>query len=452
MTIKWLFISIFITCLISLQMPIYAAAEPALQAAFIRDHNLWIKVNENEKQITNEGQASNPKWSYDGKWVAFTKGEEIWACKVDSEEQFKVFHRGGNYQWAPNRNILAFMDETVLDVSDLRSGLVKGFYNVALGVDSYSWLPDGSGILAAANADLHPDGWTNPILYKIAVKEDLQTDGIFKNVQHFFTLPKEIAKGDKRIIAIGTTSFKWSADRKWIAFIVHPTASWSADSDMLCVLSSDGKLLKPIDEMLDDENWYKWAPGRNLLAYIEGGGRISLGVQNKHVKVEELPIIQHGSITPAHYADIDFTWNDEETITVARVREYKHSPDRSKDPRPSLYKLNINTGKQIRLTHPSPGSGDYSPAYIKSANKLTWIRTNGRQQSDVWVAEPDDSKAKVWIQQINGEINWYDDGKTPAIDKDFPQKTGIHSIRDIFTQEETLTWKMRLKRFLMMSF
>jgi hypothetical protein len=44
-----------------------------LKAAFIREGNLWILRNGEEKQITKSGQVYAPKWSHDGKWVLYQK-------------------------------------------------------------------------------------------------------------------------------------------------------------------------------------------------------------------------------------------------------------------------------------------------------------------------------------------------------------------------------------------
>ncbi|MGO4273789.1 translocation protein TolB, partial [Paenibacillus sp. TAF58] len=53
------------------------AAKPTelLRAAFVRNGDLWIKAGNNERQQTRGAYILNPKWSYDGKWIAYTKGE-----------------------------------------------------------------------------------------------------------------------------------------------------------------------------------------------------------------------------------------------------------------------------------------------------------------------------------------------------------------------------------------
>ena len=99
-------------------------------------------------------------------------------------------------------------------------------------------------------------------------------------------------------MSINAGSFAYSPNHKWISFIVSPTASWSMDSDMLCVISADGKEFEAIDEVILEFE-PKWAYNKNLLGYIAGGGRIVFGFKNKDMKVTELPAYQTLNLNPS---------------------------------------------------------------------------------------------------------------------------------------------------------
>ena len=43
------------------------------------------------------------------------------------------------------------------------------------------------------------------------------------------------------LFGIDADYFKWSSDGMWVSLLVVPTASWSMDSNTLCVLTSQGK-------------------------------------------------------------------------------------------------------------------------------------------------------------------------------------------------------------------
>ena len=57
---------------------------------------------------------------------------------------------------------------------------------------------------------------------------------------------------------------------------------------------------------------------KNILAYIEGSGRVAL--ENKHLKVKELPALQQNIFTPKGYVDWDFVWKNDRVIIVSRAK------------------------------------------------------------------------------------------------------------------------------------
>ena len=71
--------------------------------------------------------------------------------------------------------------------------------------------------------------------------------------------------------------------------------------------------------MLLNTQWFQWAPSKNILAYIEGSGRVAL--ENKHLKLKELPALQQSPFTPKGYVDWDFTWKNDQVIVVSRAKE-----------------------------------------------------------------------------------------------------------------------------------
>ncbi|HJV45433.1 MAG TPA: TolB domain-containing protein, partial [Bacillota bacterium] len=388
---------IFLFCF---QGSLIAHAESTLKAAFIREGNLWLKVDKVEKQITNETSVHSPVWSYDGKWIAYTKKDGIWVYETLSKKSYQVYHDGGsNCQWAPDKNVLAFQDGSILDISDIRSEKPKSFTNVALGVGSFSWMPDGNGFLVSSNADLLPDGWTNSILFKVPLGKDLKVEDLTKNVQRFFTIPGNLKKGNIEILAIGTSGFKWSPDKKWISFLVNQTASLSMDSNMLCVLSSDGKKFEPLDEMASGFPFY-WAPTSDLLGYIQGSGRMVFGFKNKSLNIKELPALQSLILTPKNFVDLSFTWESDKNVIVSRSPEQEWSNIPSKWALPILFKINIQNKDQKQISSPPIGYGDFNPEFLYLNQKLTWTRSNW-EQNDVWISEPDGTSAKKWIENVD---------------------------------------------------
>lgn len=316
------------------------ASSHLVKVAFSRDGYLWIIVDEDEQKITDERATYNypPQWSFDGKMLLYQKEvtrenletqNEIWVYELETERHRKIFYDGYNPKWSPIENIISFNSGGVLNISNL-----SGFYNIALGVDDYEWHPDGKGFIASSSASLRPDGWTHPVLYTISIEEGYQdiTD-LTKHVKKLFVIPKEVGIGNTKILSISAEKFAYSPNQQWISFIISPTASWSMDSDMLAIISADGKEFEVIDEVIL-EFTPKWAFKTNLLGYIAGGGRIVYGFKNKDLKVTEFPTEKSVKLTPKNYAEMGFTWVNDSSLIVSRVPESEWSNSAEERPDP----------------------------------------------------------------------------------------------------------------------
>ncbi|MFC5603804.1 TolB domain-containing protein [Sporosarcina koreensis] len=385
-----------------------------VKVAFTRDGYLWIKNDGHEEKITNDKAiySNTPQWSFDGKMLVYEKmvagsignpngtSNELWVYDTVTKKHQKIFYDGYNPQWSPTENIVAFTAGDapggILNISDL-----DGFYNIALGVGNYVWQPDGKGFIASSVASIRPDGWTHTILYTVSIEQGYKDVPLMNNGKRLFVIPKEVGIDDVKVIAIGTEKLKFSPDGKWISFVISPTASWAMDSDMLAVISADGKDFEVIDEVIL-EFTPKWALTKNLLGYIAGGGRIVFGFKNKDLKVTELPASRSVDLTPAHYADIGFTWVDDNSLIVSRVPETEWSNAPAKRPKPVLYFVTLAGQRQVKVTDPPKGEGDFNPMFLPSINKITWLRKSDfvAAAGDLWIAEPDGKNAEILIHGI----------------------------------------------------
>lgn len=409
---KRILLLVIVTILISPTTGHAEATKTNVKVAFDRDGFLWTLINNKEEKLTNEKATFSypPQWSHDGKMLLYQKetpsefsGEsetqnELWVYDFETKKHKKIFYDGYNPKWSPVENIIAFQSRGVLNISDL-----DRFYNISLGVDSFEWQPDGKGFIASTGAQLRPDGWTNPILYTIPLENGYKNIKSLSNAKKLFVIPKEVKKGKVEVLSIGAESLTYSPDHKWISFIVTPTASWSMDSDMLCVISSDGKNFEVIDEIILHLDDPKWADKKNLLAYIAGGGRIVFGFKNKNLKVTELPTTKTIELTPPNFAEMGFTWIDDSAFVVSRVKEAEWSNDPKKRPDAALYFVELKGEKQVKITNPPKQKTDTQPRYLTSINKLTWLRHSKTDYTgDLWIADTDGKNAKLWIRNVGG--------------------------------------------------
>lgn len=407
---KRIILVLMIFCLISPSSLHAETASTKMKIVFSRDGYLWIKEGENERRITENRALYNypPQWSFDGRMILYQKevtgsvvgnkktSNELWVYDTNTKKHQKIFYDGYNPKWSPTENIIAFSDGGVLNISDL-----KTFYNIALGVNEYQWQPDGKGFIASSSASIRPDGWTHPILYMISIADGYRNiQDLTKNTKKFFVVPKELVKGDVKIQSINAESLTYSPNTQWISFIVSAFPSWSMDSNMICILSADGKQFEVIDETI---NMFtpKWAFNKNTLGYIAGGGRIVFGFKNKDLKVTEPTTGQTETLTPKNYAELGFSWVNDNSLIVSRVPESEWSNDPDKRPKPALYFVTFDNEKQTKITTPSSNKGDYDPIFLPSIQKITWLRKKDISlKGDLWIADPTGQNAEVWVQNI----------------------------------------------------
>ncbi len=391
-----------------------AAVENQVKAAFIRGGNLWTLIGDQEKQVTNSGKVfAKPQWSTDGNLLVYQveapseiyKGEaqsELWTYNIKTEEKKKIFYDGSSPKWAPHKNVIAYKNKGILDISNLQR-----FYNIATGVNDFTWLPDGTGFLLSSSGTLRPDGWSSASLFTKKVDDNYENVVLFGGVEPFFTLPREIGTTDKnKLIAVHAEQLTYSPNGKWISFVVTPTASWSMDSYMVCVSDNEGKYFEVLDEMILQVGQPKWAPSTDTLAYIAGGGRIVFGFRDKDLKVKEMPV--SGSYTPDNYADLDFNWITDKLLVASRIKEQDWTNDFSKHPLPVLYSIDINTNKQTKISNPPKGYGDYAPQFVPTIQKLIWLRGYSiiDTKRNLWKANSDGTEATEWLLDVE-EIVFY---------------------------------------------
>lgn len=386
--------------LISFHFTTMVSASSPLKAAFIRDNQLWIKNGQTEIQLTKDKYVHSPKWSYDGRFIAYIDGDEqgektdlfIYDTKEKENYQPYVKVETTNFKWSPIKNQLAYNSKGLLNVTKMKNGRPYGFKNVSLGVSDFEWFPNGREFIVSSQASLRPTGWGSIPLYKVPVDANLSEE----KMKPFYTIQTK----KQGFFAISADDFKWSFDGKWVSFLATPTASWSNDSNTLCVLSSEGKDFQVIGKMLWYQDWIKWAPSANKLAYISGEGRFF--VKNKDTTIADIPTSkQQKEYTPKGYVDLDLEWFSPEQVIVARAKENKEWDE---GPVPTmytaLYVINVKTEEQKQISFPKKNELDREPQIVDS--KLTWFRKKlNDTKGNVWVKEGLSEQEHIWIKDVD---------------------------------------------------
>jgi len=367
------------------------------KAAFIRNDDLWIKSGKEEKQLTSEGFVRYPKWSHDGNWIAYLKGKreignylnngELWVYNLKMNKHTKITSNvTNNFLWSPQQNKLTFLVSTDLYVVNTEPAKPFLITKLTANVENFSWFPNGRDLFISTkeNQKLHTDIQLSKLSFEANRQKPV--------VKQIYTIPV----GENEYY-VSTSQFKWSHNQKWISFLLIPTASLSADSNTLCILSQDGQVFQRVDEMLDYEEWFQWAPTKSVLGYIHGVGREAM--KNKQLKTVHLPSFHKRLLTPKGYADRDFIWKNNHKLYVSRSIESEWV-NVNERPLPSIIKI-IQSQKQV--TFPTKNQGDF---FLQiSDHHLFWIRTD-RQSASIFLSPTKNIQATQWIKNIT-LASWY---------------------------------------------
>ncbi|MCM3570235.1 hypothetical protein [Neobacillus mesonae] len=373
-------------------------ADSPLKAAFIRNDDLWLKVGNNARQLTSGDYVRFPKWSMDGSWIAYLrtkKGDgylgELWVYNIKLNKHFKVQSGvSNNFQWSPENNEISFMIQNDLFVLAADPSKPFQIQAAANDIKNFSWLPNGDGVLISKkkNQELNSD----ILLYKVFLGKYPQKPLI----KPFYTVPAE----ENEIVA-STSQFKWSPNKKWISFLLVPTASISADSNTLCILSADGKTFRRITEMLNYDNWFHWSSVGSTLGFISGIGREA--TVNKYLRIIHVPSFKVRPLTPKGYVERDFTWKGSGVLYSSRSPETNEGL-LDQRPLPYMYKINLSSGHQKQIGHHTLNVGDFVLQYLD--NQLIWVRTD-QKTAFVMTGHVITGKEIDWIQNITLPIPYY---------------------------------------------
>ncbi|MBX9975960.1 translocation protein TolB [Cytobacillus firmus] len=391
----FLFMMLFIFQFISV-----TKAEVQLKAAFVRDHQLWMKEGDYEIQLTKDKYVYSPKWSYDGRFIAYINGDEqgeksnLWMYDTEKKESYEPYHsiETHSFTWSPVSNELAYLSGWVLNVTKMKDGRPYGFQNVSLGVSGFEWYPNGKEFIVSASSNRLPTGWEPIKLYRIPKDMNLNE----KKAELLYSIPID----ENDIFAVTVGDFKWSHDGKWFSFLGTPTPSWAMDSNPLCVLSFDGKVFQDIGRMLGFSDWFKWAPHANQLAYISGEGRFF--VENKMTKIAEIKAsTKQVEYTPKGYVDLDLEWLSPSKVIVARSQENKAWEE---GPVPtmftSLFEIDLGSVTQNQITFPKENELDVDPEAVGSY--LIWVRRQDEtHKSNVLIRHEKQNEARIWIEDVD---------------------------------------------------
>jgi len=266
---------------------------------------------------------SDPQRSPDGKWVAYVVGTtdvekdkrdtDIWMASWDGKQQvrltFTAETRESSPRWSPDGRYLAFLtsrgseEEKKLGAQiwllDRTGGEAQKLTDVKGGVSDYAWSPDGKRLVFVssdfdtADEPEKMEGWKRKTAPPIVVdryhfKQDIE--GYLKKLySHIFVFDvagkkaEQVTKGD-----FDDSSPAWSPDGTKIAFIGRrgPDADRNENSDLFVVDTKAGAEPKKLTSFVGaNVGRPAWSPDGQWIAYLQGDEAKSLAYEQHMLAV-----------------------------------------------------------------------------------------------------------------------------------------------------------------------
>jgi Tol biopolymer transport system component len=250
-------------------------------------------------RVIAKGQGTNPKWSPDGRWLAYTRAEGLHVVTA-SGTQVQLILTKDDYEWSPQGDSIAWTDGQ-LRVTDIATGIETTVVTKS-NVSGFAWSPDG-GELAVASFD--PGGPTRGFdVVDVAA-------GTRRTVAF---APADDPPGVNPLLFAG-----WQPDGNAVLVWVDEYGSGSIAQDGLdlWLIPLDGSAPHNLGQTLVKRSWIRWSPDGTRLAIVRSKGRDVISERAVAICTSD------GSCTPITGPDVlafDPSWSPDGR-KLAYVRE-----------------------------------------------------------------------------------------------------------------------------------
>jgi Tol biopolymer transport system component len=364
--------------------------------AFVSDGDIWVVDVDSgqERQLTRDGGNKEPRWSPDGRWLAFAKGETgaIWVMREDGSDASLVADpaRAG-FAWAPSDNRLAYAtSEGVLGLVDVESGERRELSPPDREVYRFAWLPDGKGLVLEMWETQEP---ATPSSGSWVLDQGLwwvNADG---------TGLIELYKWSAEALAtvdLGTLSPDGRWLTLWQGFL---SASLRADGLPLMIMPATGGERQEIaSATLLRPGFVAWAPQGDRLAVVEGGGRQTW--VNKQIAVMQPDGSDRRLLSDAGRADLFPAWSPDGQSIAFTSGEGSQSMEAD----PALVRTRRiwvanSDGSAKRQLTDDPAYVDQFPRWSADGAHILFVR---QQAEAIQLGDEETVPVEIWLMKADG--------------------------------------------------
>jgi len=344
----------------------------------------------------NMVSVSNPLISPDGKWILFSKDElkwkdnkrerYLWLVSADGGEAFKYTNTEGDSspRWSPDGKHLAFLrgKEEKRQVWMMRTsgGEATQITKHKGAVSSFRWSADSQNIIFLADdikskEEKEKIKQGDDVVYVYEGPDGQSRRGNWSNLWHFSLKSKKEKQITKEKMMVD--GYDISPDNKGVVYVYRTEDSRNTSdlSEMAMVTIEDGKITKLTNNSAPEGNPL-WAPDGKKIAYSAPDDK-TWKLASSKIWIMDVKTNKYRLASGKFGGDIrGYRWSPDGKSIVF------NGSDRTKS---NIFRLDVNSGKVEQLTK-KQGSLRFS-SLSADRKKAACVYSDNQTPPDVWTVE-----------------------------------------------------------------
>ncbi len=370
--------------------------------AYVQSGDIYLKSmpQGQPRRLTWDGLNSTPRISPSGKWLAFRKGDgDLWAIESNGQSAHQIHpDMVTHYQWAPGRDLLAFvaMGELILIDAGQKDSrmLVQGPPQDNTGVKEFLWSQDGKwiGYEYTESRDIPEGEWP----WRSSIRKVNVESGGFEEIVAYPPPDEEGVPGNTTLAAwVGSRIYLWQCEAM--------SASIMADGCPLFFIDVDKKQNDIGMVSLLHRDFLSFSPDSKILAAAEGADRLTW--TNKRIALINLESHQKVIITGPKITATLPAWSPDGShiAYAAAPDEGSAANDGAETAKRRIWIMRTDGSNWRQLI----GDGEYReerPIWLGDGKHIIFAREDKGQVS-VWLIQEDGKSLKKMADDLSPNLS-----------------------------------------------
>lgn len=369
------------------------------KVAYIAGGDVWVVDLDTDQRtrLTRDGHNSRPRWSADGRWIAYQKDDQFWVIDVGTGKEIPISETSVyEFAWSPVENRSAYLspsDGLVIWRADRQSHQTLVESEGGDMLKHIAWDPTGKWLAY----EMEHTEWS---LRKVS----LDGSSFILYATYDRTQIPHLAG--------------WSVDGRWLLAWIGPASAMAkADGLPLCLIPATGGAPRCLEQkMLLHPDWLSWSSGGQL-AFIAGGGR-ETWINKRLAVMDPDSLAVHWLVDNVEQAPIQpaFSPNGKYLVYSAGPMTPAEAAYARRDvalAQRRIWVIEIPSGQRRQLTN-DDRFRDECPLWSSDGGHILFVRL-GEAGASLWLMESDGNNLRQVVSELTpkpdptgeyGYVNW----------------------------------------------